>query len=81
MRMPHLQTLVPPSTSRRRNRVLLLSLVTGLTVLGANDLSAQTSDADIAELRAQMQQMQEDNAKMAAQMQQMQENNAKWQRR
>ena len=75
--MPHLQTLVHPSTSRRRNRVLLLSLVTGLTVLGANDLSAQTSDADIAQLRAQMQQMQEDNAKMAAQMQQMHENNAK----
>jgi cell division protein FtsB len=39
--------------------------------------SAQTSDADIAQLKAQMQQMQEDNAKMAAQMQQMQEDNAK----
>jgi hypothetical protein len=56
-------------------RRVLLGLVAAC--LGATALSAQTSDAEIAELKAQMQQMQEVNAKMAAQMQQMQEDNAK----
>ena len=62
--------------SGRPVRGVLLNLVVGGACLGGSTLFAQTSDADIAELRAQMQQMQEVNAKMAAQMQQMQEDNA-----
>jgi maltoporin len=52
-------------------------LVAAGACLGAGTLSARTSDADIAQLKAQMRQMQEDNARMAAQMRQMQEDNAK----
>ena len=45
---------------------MLLGLVAAGACLGVSALSAQTSDADIAQLKALMQQMQEDNAKMAA---------------
>lgn len=67
----------PPATLCPSMRGVLFGLIAGCACLGASTLSAQTSDAAIAELKAQMQQMQEDNAKMAAQMQQMHENNAK----
>ena len=80
MRMFFLQTLFYPfatPTSCPQGRGVLLGLVAAGACFGASALSAQTSDADIAQLKAQMQQMQEDNAKMAAQMQQMQEDNAK----
>jgi maltoporin len=52
----------PPATptSRPRARGLLLGLVAGATCLGVSALSAQTSDADIAQLKAQMAQMQHD---------------------
>ena len=71
MRMPFLPMPFHPSatpTSRPRARGLLLGLVAGATCLGVGNLSAQTSDAELAQLRAQMQQMQEDYAKRLGEM-------------
>ncbi|HEY5706028.1 MAG TPA: carbohydrate porin [Terrimicrobiaceae bacterium] len=59
------------STSRPRARGLLLALVAGATCLGAGSLFAETSDADIEQLKAQMQKMQEDYAKMEAKVKSM----------
>ena len=55
-------------TSRPRARGLLLGLVAGVTCLGVGNLSAQTSDAELAQLKAQMQQMQDDYAKRLGEM-------------
>jgi maltoporin len=71
MRMPFLPKPIHPSTnssSRPRARGLLLGLVAGATCLSLGTLSAQTSDAEIAQLKAQMQQMQQDYEKRLATM-------------
>ena len=71
MRMPLLPMPFHPSatpTSRPRARGLLLGLVAGVTCLGVGNLSAQTSDAELAQLKAQMQQMQDDYAKRLGEM-------------
>ena len=71
MRMPLLPLSFHPSatpTSRPRARGLLLGLVAGVTCLGVGNLSAQTSDAELAQLKAQMQQMQDDYAKRLGEM-------------
>ncbi|HEY5812077.1 MAG TPA: carbohydrate porin [Terrimicrobiaceae bacterium] len=69
MRMPFLPTRFHPSitSSRPRSRGFLLGLVAGATCLGTSMLSAQ-SDAEISQLRAQMQQMQQDYEKRLATM-------------
>jgi maltoporin len=75
MRMPTLPLSFhapPPSTSRPKTRSLLLGLVAGAAGLGVTNLSAQqSSDAEIAELRAQMQKMQENYAAMEAKVKAM----------
>ena len=73
MRMPLLPLSfhAPPPTSRSRTRSLLLGLVAGAAGLGVTNLSAQSSDAEIAELRAQMQKMQENYAAMEAKVKAM----------
>ena len=71
MRMPLLPMPFHPSstpTSRPRARGLLLGLVAGATCLSMANLSAQTSDAELSQLKAQMQQMQEDYAKRLGEM-------------
>jgi maltoporin len=71
MRMPLLPMPSHPSatpTSRPRARGLLLGLAAGVACLGVGNLSAQTSDAELAQLKAQMQQMQEDYAKRLGEM-------------
>ena len=74
MRMPILPLSFhapPPPTSRPKTRSLLLGLVAGAAGLGVTNLSAQSSDAEIAELRAQMQKMQENYAAMEAKVKSM----------
>jgi maltoporin len=71
MLMPFLPKPIHHSTnssSRPRARGLLLGLVAGTTCLSLGTLSAQTSDADVAQLKAQMQQMQQDYEKRLATM-------------
>ena len=73
MRMPLLPLSfhAPPPTSRPKTRSLLLGLVAGAAGLGVTNLSAQSSDAEVAELRAQMQKMQENYAAMEAKVKAM----------
>ncbi len=71
MRMPFLPIPFHPSatsTIRPRARGTLLGLVAGATCFGLSSLSAQTSDAEINQLKAQMQQMQQDYEKRLAAM-------------
>ena len=71
MRMPLLPIpfhSVPNSSSRPRARGLLLGLVAGATSLSLGTLCAQSSDGEINQLRAQMQQMQQDYEKRLATM-------------
>jgi maltoporin len=74
MRMPFLPLSFhaqPPSTSRTRTRHLLLGLAAGAACLGVSNLSAQSSEAEIAELKAQIQKMQENQAAMEAKVKSM----------
>ena len=71
MRMPLLPIPFRPATnlsSRARARGLLLGLVAGATSLSLGTLRAQTSDAEINQLKSQMQQMQQDYEKRLATM-------------
>ena len=74
MRMPILPLSFhapPPPTSRSKTRSLLLGLVAGAAGLGVTNLSAQSSDAEVAELRAQMQKLQENYSAMEAKVKAM----------
>ena len=71
MRMPLLPIpfrSVPTSASWPRARGLLLGLVAGATSLSLGTLRAQTSDAELNQLKSQMQQMQQDYEKRLATM-------------
>ena len=71
MRMPFLPTPFHPATnpaSRPRAWGALFGLVAGATCLSLSDVSAQSSDADLNQLKAQMQQMQQDYEKRLATM-------------
>ena len=71
MRMPLLPKPFHPainSSSRPRARGILLGLVAGATSLSLGSLCGQSSDAEINQLRAQMQQMQQDYEKRLASM-------------
>jgi maltoporin len=71
MRMPLLPIPFRPATnlsSRPRARGLLLGLVAGATSLSLGTLRAQTSDAELNQLKSQMQQMQQDYEKRLATM-------------
>ena len=73
MRMPLLPLSfhAPPPTSRSKTRSLLLGLVAGAAGLGVTNLTAQSSDAEVAELRAQMQKLQENYSAMEAKVKAM----------
>ena len=71
MRMPCLPLPFHPSatsTFRPRARGALLGLVAGATCLSLGHLSAQSTEAEINQLKAQMQQMQQDYEKRLAAM-------------
>jgi maltoporin len=71
MRMPSLPIPIHSSAtspSRFRVRGVLLGLVAGASCYGVSTLSAQTTDAEISQLKAQMQQMQQDYEKRLATM-------------
>ena len=71
MRMPFLPKPFHPainSSSRPRARGMLLGLVAGATSLSLGSLCAQTSDAELNQLKTQMQQMQQDYEKRLASM-------------
>ena len=71
MRMPFLPIPFHPSatsTIRPRVRGTLLGLVAGATCFGLSSLSAQTTEAEINQLKAQMQQMQQDYEQRLAAM-------------